>query len=247
MLNVELHNHIAILTIDRPEVRGAMNEELALKIHQTLLKLDGDDEVKAIILTGHETGFCSGSDLKELATKDFAGISETERVKGQTTRSVSFLNKPVIAAVNKFAIGGGMVFAAMCDVVFTHKDSYWAFPEVALGWGPVWGVQVLLSRVGPVNCKRLAWGVSPCTGEEAYQVGLADFIVEEGTLLESTIEYAEKLAALPPQAVAATKQLLAPLVGFNSQALDNAANRAFVECCKTPEAKATWAKFGVTE
>lgn len=245
MLEITRNGAVATLSIDRPEVRNAMSLGLAHKIAEVTRELDADPEVKAIVMRGKEHGFCAGSDLKELATFNLDQISAAEREKATVARSFCFMDTPIIAAVDGFTMGGGMVFTVSCDVVFTAKNARWHLPEVALGWNPGWGVQAFLARSGPVVTRHVCWGVDPFDGEEAARLGLADFAVEENAAAAAA-EYAQKLAALPAHAVAATKRLCAPVAGENGQVLDLLANQAFHESCKHDVAKASYARFGVT-
>ena len=244
MLDISRDGAVATLSIDRPEVRNAMSLALAHKIAEVMSELDSTPQVKAIILQGREYGFCAGSDLKELATLDLDQIAAAEREKATVARSFCFMDTPVIAAVDGFTMGGGMVFTVSCDVVFTARNARWHLPEVALGWNPGWGVRAFLARCGPVVTRHVCWGVDPFDGEEATRLGLADFMVEENAAAAAA-QYARKLAALPEHAVTATKRLCAPVAGENSQVLDLMANQMFYESCKHEVARASYARFGI--
>lgn len=244
MLDITRQGAVATLSIDRPDVRNAMSVGLAHKIAEVTAELDSDPAVKAIILRGKEHGFCAGSDLKELSRFNLEQIAEAEREKATVARSFTFMDTPVIAAVDGFTMGGGMVYTISCDVVFTARDARWHLPEVALGWNPGWGVQALLARCGPIVARHVCWGVDPFDGVEAIRLGLADFLAEDDAA-SAAADYADKLAALPQHAVAATKRLCAPAAGDNGQVLDLTANRLFYECCKHDVAKASYRRFGV--
>lgn len=244
MLQTEIKNNVAILSIDRPHVRNAMTLELARNLEKTFNALDKDPNVNAIILCGKEHGFGAGSDLKELSQCDLDGIADIEKEKARIARSINYMNTPVIAAVHGFALGGMLSYAISCDVIFTEANAKWHFPETALGWTPGWAVRALVSRVGPVAARHLSWGVEPIDGTEAVRLGLADFIAEKSAL-DSAVAYAEKLAQMPPEAVAATKQLCAPVAGQDGETLDVMANMAFKECCKHETAMASYARFGI--
>ena len=243
MLDLKITDSVATLSIDRPDRRNAMSLDLARQIARTLDDLEKDENVRAIVLRGKEHGFCAGSDLKELSAFTLEQIAEAEREKASVARSITFMGTPVIAAVDGFAMGGGLVYAISCDVVFTSKAARWHLPEVALGWNPGWGVQALLARCGPVVARHVCWGVDPFDGEEAVRLGLADFLAQDDAASEAAA-YAGRLAAMPGHAVAATKRLCAPAAGDNSQVLDLVANQLFYECCKHETAKASYRRFG---
>lgn len=244
MLEISRDGAVATLAIDRPDVRNAMSLDLARQIAEATAGMDADPEIKVIVLRGRTHGFCSGSDLKELATLDLEGIAAAEREKAAVARSFCFMDTPIIAAVDGFTMGGGMVFTVSCDVVFTAASARWHLPEVALGWNPGWGIQAFLARCGPVATRHVCWGVDPFDGTEAARLGLADFVVARDAA-SAADAYAKKLAALPAHAVAATKRLCAPAAGENGQTQDIVANRVFRDCCTHDVARASFRRFGV--
>lgn len=245
-LLVEQRGELGILTIDRPRRRNAIGAQLVEDLTRELARLDRESGTHAIVITGTAPGFCAGSDLKELADTDLAGMREHEAQTAALARSISFLDTPVIAAVEGFALGGGFVLAISCDLVVTSADARWHLPEVTIGWIPPWGLQALVARVGPVAARRLTWGTDAFDGAEAHRIGLADHLAPAGVgALEAALAQAEKLAALPPPAVSSTKQFFAPLVAGPGETFDVAANRLFAADCGHPVAQATLKRFGV--
>lgn len=236
---------VAILTIDRPNRRNALSEETVLSLKRHLRDIEADPAIRVTIITGSAPGFCAGSDLKELANMDLDGMCVHEADTGLFCRSISQLRKPVIAAVEGFALGGGFVFAASCDIIVSGSSCRWHLPEVQIGWIPPWGLETLVARLGPVAARRLAWGGEVCDGAEAYRIGLADYLAEDGQALKTALEVAQRLAGLPDVAVAAVKAYFAPHAGKDGETGDVIANRMFEENCKHPAAIATLKKFGV--
>ena len=237
---------IATLTIRRPGRRNAIGADLVESLFSAFARLDSDPHVRAIIITGAAPGFCAGSDLKELAEMDLAGMRAHEARTAALARSIALLDKPVVAAVDGFALGGGFVLAISCDIVVTAPEVRWHLPEVTIGWIPPWGLQALVARVGPVTARRLTWGTQPMDGREAHRLGIADFLASEGRpVLDASLEHAGQLAALPPPAVASTKQFFAPLVSRSAEADDAWANRLFAIDCGHSVAQATLKRFGV--
>ncbi len=245
-LRVEQQGDVVVLTIDRPRRRNAIGGELVADLEREFARLDGDPGTHAIVLTGIAPGFCAGSDLKELAETDLAGMRAHEARTAALARSVALLDTPVIAAVNGFALGGGFVLAICCDVVVTAADARWHLPEVTIGWIPPWGLQAVVARVGPVEARRLTWGAEPLDGREAFRIGIADYVAGPGqSPLELALDHARRLAALPPPAVASTKQFFAPIVSGGAESADAWANRLFASDCTHPVAQATLKRFGV--
>lgn len=236
---------VATLTINRPNRRNALSEDAVLSLKKHLHDIEADPSVRVTIVTGSSPGFCAGSDLKELATMDIKGMCEHEADTGRFCRSISQLRKPVIAAVEGFALGGGFVFATSCDVIVSSTSCRWHLPEVQIGWIPPWGLEALVARLGPVSARRLSWGSEPCDGTEAYRIGMVDYLAEDGAALETAQSIAQRMAALPDVAVAAVKAYFAPHTGHNGETGDVIANRMFEENCTHPVAIATLRKFGV--
>jgi enoyl-CoA hydratase/carnithine racemase len=245
-LIVEQAGEIAVLTIDRPSRRNAIGAQLVERLFEALDRADRDPATRAIVLTGTAPGFCAGSDLKELAGTDVAGMRAHEARTAALARSIALLDTPVVAGVDGFALGGGFVLAVSCDVVVTAPPTRWHLPEVTIGWIPPWGLQALVARTGPVAARRMTWGAEALDGQEAYRLGVADYVTAPGeSVREAALYRARQLAALPAQAVASTKQFFAPLVSGSGESLDAWANRLFLADCGHPTAKATLARFGV--
>jgi enoyl-CoA hydratase/carnithine racemase len=165
-----------------------------------------DDGFAAVIVTGAPPAFCSGSDLKELAGLSPEQMAAHERETGAVAASIARADVPVVAAVEGYALGGGMILAASCDLVVTAVDARWTLPEVQNGWLPPWGLAALVARVGPIRALGLTWGASECDGTEAHRIGLADLVCLSGEVLPTAIALAERLAALPAHAVISTKR-----------------------------------------
>lgn len=244
MIKVEHRDNVAIVTLDRANRRNALGSAMIEELDHQLSALDRDPSVGAIVLTGAQPSFCAGSDLKELGTMNLNEMAVHEAVTAAVARKITFLDTPVIAAVEGHAFGGGFILACSCDLIVTSAVARWNLAEVPNGWLPPWGLQALVSRVGPVVAKRLTFGHELLSGEDVFRVGLADYLVGEGKALEEGIRHATLIAAMPQPAVASTKQFFAPMVAGASEALDVSANRVFTENCKHDRAKATLARFG---
>lgn len=247
-LRIEHRDRVALLMIDRPKRRNAIGADLVARLSAHLARLDRDKGTSVVVLAGSGAGFCAGSDLKELAGTDLAGMQEHEAQTAALCRSIALLDKPVIAAVHGFALGGGFVLAISCDIVVSAPDARWHLPEVTIGWIPPWGLQAVVARVGPVEARRLTWGAQPIDGLEAHRLGLIDYLSpSDKTSLEAALDHAQQLAALPAAAVRSTKQFFAPIVNGGAEAADAWANRLFAADCGHEAAQTTLRKFGVRE
>lgn len=244
-LKLETQGRVAVLSINRPTRRNALGDELIAKLRATFHDLDANDIVGAVVLTGSDPGFCAGSDLKELGAMSLNEMCSHEARTASFCRELGMLRKPVIAAVEGFALGGGVGLAASCDVIVTARDTRWNLPEVEIGWIPPWGIEVLISRVGRTRARQLVWGGTSFNGEEALRLGLADHITEDGAALARAIELATSYARLPPEAVAATKLYFASHGAPNGEGGDLLASHFFRDNCRYATAQATLKKFGV--
>jgi len=245
-LRTEQVGDIAILTIDRPERRNALGQQLIEELRHGLNRADRAPETRVIVLTGSAPGFCAGSDLKELAGMDLASMGAHEAHTATLARSIALMSKPVVAGVEGFALGGGFVLAVSCDVIVSDASARWHLPEVMIGWIPPWGIQALVARVGPVVARRLVWGADPFDGAEAHRLGVADYLAQPGeSVRDAALRIGTRLAALPAPAVASTKQFFAPIVSGQGESMDAWANRLFLGDCDHPAAKATLNRFGV--
>lgn len=245
MLNRRQQGQVAILTIDRSNRRNALGTELMQAFSDAFVELDRDNGIAAIVISATAPGFCAGSDLKELATMDIAQMCAHEAETARVVRAIGFMEKPVIAAVSGFALGGGVGLAVGCDLIVTHPECRWHMPEVPNGWLPPWALASLSVRVGPVAARRLVWASEPITGTEAYDLKLADYLVPIPDVEREAIALAERLAALPRVAIASTKRFFSPMINGSAEASDMLANRIFAENCQDDASKATLRKFGM--
>jgi enoyl-CoA hydratase/carnithine racemase len=245
MLNRRQQGEVAILTIDRSNRRNALGTELMQAFSEAFVELDRNEGIAAIVISATAPGFCAGSDLKELATMDVAQMCAHEAETARVVRAIGFMEKPVIAAVSGFALGGGVGLAVGCDLIVTHPECRWHMPEVPNGWLPPWALASLSARVGPVAARRLVWASEPITGTEAYDLKLADYLVPMPAVEREAIALAERLAALPRVAIASTKRFFTPMINGSAEASDMLANRVFAENCQDDASKATLRKFGM--
>jgi enoyl-CoA hydratase len=200
----EVRGNILIVTLNRPEAKNAANKALAEGVAAAMDRLDSDNDLRVGIITGAGGTFCSGMDLKgflagetpQIPGKGFAGLTEAPPAK------------PLIAAVDGYALAGGFEIALACDLIVANKDSKFGIPEVKRGLAAAAGGLVRLPRQIP---QRLAMELA-LTGEfvsaqRAYEMGLINRIVE-GVALEGALQLAEAISANGPLAVAASKQVI---------------------------------------
>ena len=244
MLDVSRQGPVAIVSLRRPERRNAMDQALVAALTATLLKMETDSDVASIILCGEPPGFCAGSDLKFIGRLSLEEMCRFEAETGDAARLIGLLNKPVIAAVEGFALGAGFILAASCDLVVSATNARWHLPEVPIGWLTPWGLQALIGRTGAVSARRLCFATEPLDGEEAKRIGVVDHLAGPGRAIDAATALGNRLAALPRQATGAVKRFFMPAVSGMSEVLDVRANAAFADNCKHPVARATLERFG---
>jgi len=198
---------VVLLRINRPEARNALNMQVRRQLSEEFLRLNGDEAVRAVVLTGDDKAFAAGADLKE-----FAELTAVEQMQRQTHRlfaSIAACPKPVIAAVNGFALGGGCELAMHADIIVAGENARFGQPEVRVGLMPgAGGTQRLTRAVGKFRAMKLVLLGEPISGAEAAAMGLASEVVADEQVLPRALEMAERIAALPPLAIEQIKEVL---------------------------------------
>jgi enoyl-CoA hydratase len=192
----ETRDNVAIVTIDRPEVRNAVDGPTAAELADAFRRFESDDALAVAILTGAGGTFCAGADLK--AVSDGRGNRVTEDGDGPMGPSRMLLDKPVIAAVEGWAVAGGLELAVWCDLRVAARDA--VFGVFCRRWGVplVDGGTIRLPRlVGQSHALDMILTGRGVSGEEALRMGLANRLVEPGTALEHALTLARQIAAFP--------------------------------------------------
>ena len=192
-IQLEPREEIAIIRINRQEALNAMNIDVITELSKTIDIVGVDDGIRAIILTGAgERSFCAGADIAYMANIDPVQAEKYASSAQAVLNKIESLQKPVIAAVNGFALGGGCELAMVCDIRIASSNAKLGQPEVTIGIPPGWGgTQRLLRIVGPAKAKELVFTGKMITAEEAERIGLVNRIVgltpeEENTTTKTT-------------------------------------------------------------
>lgn len=203
-IKIETADGIATITIDRPDVLNAVNAAVVAELNQAVKKMISDDEVGVIIITGTgEKAFIAGADIKAMSEMNSEEALEFGR-KGQAmTLTIENSPKPVIAAVNGFALGGGCEIALACHIRIASENAMFAQPEVKLGLIPGWGGTQRLPRIvgkGKANEMIVTGDMIPAG--EAYRIGLANVVVPQEELMDICVDMAKKILQNGPNAIA---------------------------------------------
>jgi enoyl-CoA hydratase len=203
-VQVELDDRVMVISIDRPSVRNAVDLAAARRIHEALDRLDSDAAIRVAVLTGTGGTFCAGMDLKAFAA---GSLPKTSRgFAGLTHRPPS---KPIIAAVEGFAVGGGFELVLACDLVVASEESSFALPEVARGLSAGAGGLIRLPRKLPVNlAMETALTGRSWSGSELARWGVVNAVVPAGEALTAARGMADAVARMAPMAVEVSKRVM---------------------------------------
>lgn len=200
---------ICRITLDQPARRHPVTPELRVRILEALEAAKADAGVRAVVLTGSGGHFCGGGDLERIGAtphSEFPGYMEA--LSRFITALLDF-PKPLIAAVEGAAAGGGAGFALACDFIVMGRNAYFAFPFFRIGLVPDAGILFTLPRrIGGTAARRILLTAAKVEAGEAERIGLADYVVNDGKAGDEAIALAERLGAQPPLAFALTKQIL---------------------------------------
>mmetsp|Transcript_86766 Transcript_86766/g.280377 ORF Transcript_86766/g.280377 Transcript_86766/m.280377 type:complete len:292 (+) Transcript_86766:86-961(+) len=201
-------SQVAVLTLNRPKALNALSDPLMKQLVEKLQEIDADDSIRAVVITGIGKAFAAGADIKEMNSRE--GYPEVRNCNMLSHWSgVSNTRKPVIAAVNGFALGGGCELAMSCDIIIASEDAKFGQPEIKLGTIPgVGGTQRLIRAVG--KSKAMEWILTGdmISAAEAERAGLVARVVPAGQALDEAVKVAEKIAAFSTPVVQLAKECI---------------------------------------
>lgn len=210
-LIVERRGAVGIITINRPKSLNALSRATVAELAAAVDELNADDGIRAIILTGAgEKAFIAGADIGEFnSLRSAEEAAEYARAGQAVLNRMERLPKPIIAAINGYALGGGCELAMACDIRIAADTARLGQPEINLGIIPGYGGTQRLTRlVGKGTAKLLVLGGDPITAQEAQRIGLVDIVVPAAELMAEAMELAEKLASKAPVALRLCKQAI---------------------------------------
>lgn len=195
-LLIDVADGIATVTINREKVLNALNSETLKELSTAFGELDGNADVKVIILTGAGKAFVAGADISEMKSLNAIGGREFGLLGQSVFTFIENLSKPVIAAVNGFALGGGTELALSCDFIYASEKAKFGQPEVGLGVTPGFGgTQRLPRRVGNAMAKELIYSGRIIGGAAAKEIGLANAVFPPEELMEAAMKTAQGIAS----------------------------------------------------
>ena len=213
-LECEIRDQVAILTLSTPGARNAWSDELKKAMVERLDELETNREVRCVIITGDDAqgAFSAGANVKGANAHSVRSpgefLEELPNWKRAAVNVIADFPKPIVAAVNGYAIGVGCIITFCADLVVASEKAEWRMPQAKLGIAPAYGAWLRLVRlVGKGHAMRMAMGF-PIDAAEAYRIGLAQWLVPHAGLMDKAMSVAKEIAALPPLAAQLNKESL---------------------------------------
>ena len=207
---LERRGPVAVLTLERPEALNALSPEMLDAIEGHLDAIEGDAELRAVIITGAgEKAFTAGADINQMRQATALEARAWARRGHAVANRIEAFPRPVIAAVNGYALGGGCELALACDIRLASERARFGLPEVTLGILPGWGgTQRMARATSPGFAKELIFTGRLVDAQEALASGLANHVYPPEELMDRAMELAEKIATMPPGQVASAKEMV---------------------------------------
>jgi enoyl-CoA hydratase len=199
------NKNVGLITLNRPKALNALCKQLMTEVAETIVEFEKDKSVGAIVLTGSEKAFAAGADIKEMIPNEFASVFSGGFLENWS--EVARARKPVIAAVNGYALGGGCELAMMCDIIYAGDKAQFGQPEILIGTIPgAGGTQRLTRVVGKSLAMELCLTGDKLIAEDALKRGLVSKVVPSSELVNEAVKLAEKIAANSPLIVQMAKE-----------------------------------------
>ena len=207
MILTERHGHVGLITINRPQAMNALNNQLMRELMDALEAFDKNEDVGAMVIAGNEKAFAAGADIKEMADKSIQQMMDSDHIA--VFGRIRMIQKPVIAAVSGWALGGGCEIALSCDMIVASESARFGQPEINIGVIPgAGGTQRLTRAVGKAIAMEMILNDRKLTAQEAYQFGMVNRVTSVEGYLEAALQLAEEIAARAPIAVRAAKKMI---------------------------------------
>jgi enoyl-CoA hydratase len=209
-VEMERHDRVAVLTLNRPDVLNALSPDMLDDLEFLLDTLERRSDVRALVITGAgERAFTSGADIRHMRTATPLQARAYARRGHDLTGRVESFPKPVIAAVNGYALGGGCELALACDIRLASENARFGLPEVNLGILPGWGgTQRLARATSPGFAKEIIFTGRQVDATEARAAGLVNHVHPQDELMPRALSLAEEIAGKPPWALSAAKEVV---------------------------------------
>lgn len=203
----EIHDKSGLIRINRPKAHNALNAVVMSELVSALQDYDADDNIGAIVITGNEKAFAAGADIKEMTEMSAVEMLIEDRIHSWDL--VASIQKPIIAAVSGWCLGGGNELAMACDMVIASESAKFGQPEIELGVIPgAGGTQRLTRAVGKQVAMEMVLANRHLSAEEALQLGLIMRVVPDAQYLDEALKLANEIATKPPLAIRFGKEMV---------------------------------------
>ncbi|HUH99421.1 MAG TPA: enoyl-CoA hydratase-related protein [Nitrososphaerales archaeon] len=207
-ISLQLDGPVATIRLNRPEALNALNSVLVRELVQALASLELNEAVRCVVLTGSDKAFCAGADVKEMVNMSAAEIATGDHLRAVWESAAKF-QKPLVAALSGYALGGGLELAMCCDIIIASEGTKLGQPEINIGIIPGGGGTQRLSRaVGKYKAMEMVLSGASISAEEAKALGLVNRVVPPGKYLEEAAKLAAEIASKAPMAVRSAKQAI---------------------------------------
>lgn len=243
-LIVEIKKDIGWIKMNRPQALNALNTETLSELEKAVESLDNNDSVKVLVITGEGKAFVAGADITEMKDMNSSEAINYSQTGHQVFLKIEHLEKPVIAAINGFALGGGCELAMACDLRIASENAKFGQPEVGLGIIPGYaGTQRLSRTVGIGKAKELIFTGDMIDAGTALSIGLVNTVVPADNLLEEAESVANIIASKSPIAIRKAKSVINRGFDTDFQTGCSYETEAFVECFTTGQPKEGMSAF----
>ena len=199
---------VSVITMNRPERKNALNASLRRELFQTLQQIESDKNIRAVVITGTGDAFVAGADIQAMKQYSVNDAVESSKEGSRIFSYLEAMKIPVIAAINGWALGGGLELALACDFRVCSDTAQFGQPEVKLGILPGYGATIRLPRIiGLAKAKEMIFFGRIITAREAESLGLVSCVTSPSNLMEKTLEMASKLAQGPASIALAKKAI----------------------------------------
>ncbi len=208
-IRVNIENNIAVLSFNRPEVLNALNTGTVKEMIEAFKDFETDSDVRTIIITGSGKSFVAGADISEMEGKTPEDARRYSELGHTLMDMIQDINKPVIAAINGYALGGGTEVALSCDIRLASDRAQFGLPETILGIIPGWGATQRASRIiGPALTKELVFTGEIIDAQRAKEMGLINRIIPHDSLMDETLKMAQKICEQSSIALSHVKNVI---------------------------------------
>jgi len=207
MILTETHGRVGLVTLNRPKAMNALNNQLLNEMMNALDEFNKDENIGAMVITGNEKAFAAGADIKEMADRSAKEMIETDHTA--VFDRIRSVEKPVIAAVSGWALGGGCEIALSCDMIVASESAKFGLPEVTIGVMPgAGGTQRLTHAVGKAIAMEMMLNNRTLSAQEALGFGMVNRVVPVSDFLNEALKLADEIASRAPLAVRAAKKMV---------------------------------------